>query len=176
VCVYTCMEGFEEWAHARLASLARAAFLLTGDVHLAEDLAQETLVRVAMQWRRKEGAAAPDALARVVMYRIAVDGWRRRGSRPREVLGAVPDRGATAPSVEDGLVLRDALGRLTAKQRAVVALRFYEDLTEAQVAQVLGVSVSTVKSQTRAALVRLRSAATEVWVAFGMEEVAHDQG
>lgn len=170
------MEGFEEWAHARSASLARAAFLLTGDVHLAEDLAQETLVRVALQWGRAKGVESPDALSRVVMYRIAVDGWRRRGSRPREVLGAVPDRGATAPSVEDGLVLRDALQRLTAKQRAVVALRFYEDLTEVQAAQVLGVSVSTVKSQTRDALARLRSADPEVLAAFGTEEVTHDQG
>jgi RNA polymerase sigma-70 factor (sigma-E family) len=146
VCVDTGMETFEEWAHARSAALARSAYLLTTDVHLAEDLAQETLVRVAQRWSRLGSDCHPDAFARVVMYRLAVDAWRRRRSRPTEFLGAPPERAVAGDAVEERLLLLDALSRITAKQRAVLVLRFYEDLTEVQTTEVLGVSVNTVKS------------------------------
>jgi RNA polymerase sigma-70 factor (sigma-E family) len=170
MCVYKGMEDFEAWAQARSAALARSAYLLTGDLHHAEDLAQETLVRVALRWSRLARDSSPDAYARVVMYRLAVDSWRRRRSRPREFLGRPPDLAEADDAVEERLVLRDALARLTAKQRAVLALRFYEDLTEVQTAEVLGVSVSTVKSQTRDALARIRAVAGGLLAALTTEE------
>ncbi len=157
------MEDFEEWVAARRGALARTAYLLTGDVHLAEDLVQETLARVAQKWRSLDRADALNAYARTVMHHLAIDRWRRRRARPREVLSdRHPELGGVGPDVERRLVLRDALSRLTPKQRAVLSLRFFDDLTEVQTAQVLGCSVSTVKSQTRAALDRLRTLAPEL--------------
>jgi RNA polymerase sigma-70 factor (sigma-E family) len=162
-CVTRGVEDFETWVHARAGALARAAYLLTGDVHLAEDLVQDTLARVADRWRRVSSETQPDAYARMVMHHLAIDRWRRRKARPGEVLTAShPELGREGPDVERRLVLRDALARLTPKQRAVLSLRFYEDLTEVQAASVLGCSVSTVKSQTRTALERLRVLAPDL--------------
>jgi RNA polymerase sigma-70 factor (sigma-E family) len=157
------VEGFEEWVAARGGALARTAYLLTGDVHLAEDLVQETLARVAQRWRRLDRSEAYDAYARTTMHHLAIDRWRRRKVRPSEVLSDHhPELGGEGPDVERRLVLRDALARLTPKQRAVLSLRFYDDLTEVQTAHVLGCSVSTVKSQSRAALERLRVLAPDL--------------
>jgi RNA polymerase sigma-70 factor (sigma-E family) len=162
------VEDFEQWAHARSAALARSAYLLTGDLHLAEDLLQETLTRVAQRWGRVRRHGAPDAYARTVMHNLAVDAWRRRRSRPPEVLGApAPELGVHGDVDTDRrLVLREALATLTARQRAVLSLRFYEDLTEVETAAVLGCSVSTVKSTAREALARLRANAPEQLAAF----------
>lgn len=169
-CVHKVVEDFEEWVVARRGALARTAYLLTGDVHLAEDLVQETLTRVAQRWRRLHTPGAYDAYARRVMHHLAIDRWRRRSVRPPEVLtDHHPELGGTGPDVERRLVLRDALARLTPKQRAVLSLRFYDDLTEAQTAHVLGCSVSTVKSQSRAALERLRVLAPDLLASFTEE-------
>ena len=163
-------EGFEAWVVARRATLARSAYLLTGDVHLAEDLVQETLVRVADKW--SQAHEQPDAYARTVMHHRAIDRWRRRRVRPPEVLGdRFPELGRTGADVERRLVLREALSRLTAKQRAVLSLRFYEDLSEVQTAAVLGCSVNTVKSQSRTALDRLRVLAPDLLAAFAEEGI-----
>ena len=165
------MEDFEQWAHARSAALARSAYLLTGDVHLAEDLLQETLTRVAQHWRRVRRQGAPDAYARRVMHHLAIDSWRRRRSRPAEVLGAdTPEVSHVDADADRRVVLRDALARLTPRQRAVLSLRFYEDLTEAETAAVLGCSVSTVKSTAREALARLRAVAPDHLAAFATGE------
>lgn len=165
------MEDFEQWAHARSAALARSAYLLTGDVHLAEDLLQETLTRVAQHWRRVRRQGTPDAYARRVMHHLAIDAWRRRRSRPAEVLGAVtPEVSHVDPDADRRVVLRDALARLTPRQRAVLSLRYYEDLTEVETAGVLGCSVSTVKSTAREALARLRANAPEQLAAFAPGE------
>ena len=161
------MEEFELWVHARGGALARSAYLLTGDAHLAEDLLQETLTRVAQKWRKV--GDSPDAYARRVMHNLAIDSWRRRQARPAEVLGAAPPelsgRGDSI-DVERRVLLRDALARLTPRQRAVLSLRFYEDLTEVEAAAVLGCSVSTVKSTARDALARLRAVAPDLLFAF----------
>ncbi|GAA4741351.1 SigE family RNA polymerase sigma factor [Nocardioides endophyticus] len=157
------MEDFEAWVHARGGALARTAYLLTGDVHLAEDLVQDTLARVAQHWRRIARSGTTDAYARKVMHHLAIDRWRRRSVRPPEVVtDSHPEIGSTGPDVERRLVLREALARLTPRQRAVLSLRFYEDLTEVQAAAVLGCSPNTVKSQTRAALDRLRALAPDL--------------
>lgn len=162
-CVTRGVEDFEAWVAARTGALARTAYLLTGDVHLAEDLVQDTLTRVADRWSSVGRHGSPDAYARTVMHHLAIDRWRRRKARPSEVLtDHHPELGGEGPDVERRLVLRDALTRLTPKQRAVLSLRFYEDLTEAQTAAVLGCSVNTVKSQARAALDRLRVLAPEL--------------
>ena len=164
------VEDFEGWVHARSAWLARSAYLLTGDVHLAEDLVQDTLARVAQHWSRISRRGDPDAYARRVMHHLGIDRWRRRRARPAEVLtDAHPELGGAGPDVERRLLLRDALARLTPKQRAVLSLRFYEDLTEVQTAQVLGCSPSTVKTQTRQALARLRVLAPDLLASLAEE-------
>jgi RNA polymerase sigma-70 factor (sigma-E family) len=164
------MEEFEAYVQARSAALARTAYLLTGDVHHAEDLLQETLARVASRWPALLRKGDPDAYVRTVMYHRAVDTWRRR--RVREVPGQQEEyvelRGACddEETVVRRMVLRDALSRLTPRQRAVLVLRYYEDRTEVEAAAVLGCSVNTVKSQTRHALGRLRLLAPELPEAF----------
>lgn len=163
----TCVsEDFDVWVHARASSLARSALLLAGDVHLAEDLVQETLTRVAQRWPRLVRKGDPEAYAHRVLHHVAIDAWRRRQRRPREVdMTALPD-GRGHDSGQDGtehrLLLREALERLTPKQRAVLVLRFYDDFTEQQTAEVLGCSRNTVKSQTRQALIRLRELAPDL--------------
>ena len=145
-----------EFVSARGAALSRAAYLLTGDHQAAEDLVQDTYVVMVRRWD-KVGTVDPEAYVRKILYSRFVDGWRRRRllelpwASPPEAVG-----GDEAGTTADRLTLRDALARLTPKQRAVLVLRFYEDLTEAQAAAALGISQSTVKSQTRVALQRLR--------------------
>jgi len=155
-----------EFVSARGAALSRAAYLLTGDHQAAEDLVQDTYVVLVRRWQ-KAGTLDPDAYVRRILYSRFVDTWRRR--RLRELPTASPRETATGDETSaaaDRLTLRGALDRLAPKQRAVLVLRFYEDLTEAQAAAALGVSVSTVKSQTRVALQRLRELAPETVAAF----------
>ncbi len=146
--------GFEQWVAARRPALMRTAYLLTGDPHDAEDLVQTSLIKVVPHWARV--AADPEAYVRQVLVTANVSRWRRR--RWREVhTDALPDRAGASPATDDRLALRDALAQLAPRQRAVVVLRYYEDLTERQTAEVLGVAVGTVKSQARDALTRLRA-------------------
>jgi RNA polymerase sigma-70 factor (sigma-E family) len=146
-------EDFEAFVVARYAALLRTAYLLTGDHHDAEDLLQQTLVKAVGAWKRVTGD--PEPYVRTILVRENVSRWRRR--RWRELTtdvvpeGTVPDQDA-----DDRLALHRALGVLAPRQRAVIVLRYYEDLTEAQTAGMLGISVGTVKSQTRDALRRLR--------------------
>jgi RNA polymerase sigma-70 factor (sigma-E family) len=134
----------------------RSAFLLTGDQHLAEDLVQEALARTHRAWSRLEHPENAEAYARKVMYHAQVSFWRR--PRVAEVLAASDDQVSDDPAeaAVQRIALQRALLTLSAKQRAVVVLRFFEDRTEAEAAQLLGISVSTVKTQTGRALQRLR--------------------
>jgi RNA polymerase sigma-70 factor (sigma-E family) len=145
--------SFEEYVAARYRSLLRTAFLLTGHHHDAEDLVQATLVKVVGAWRRI--ADRPDAYVRRTMVNEHVSRWRRH--RGREVVVERTPELAHRPETDDTLSLQAALGALAPRQRAVVVLRYFEDLTERETAEVLGVSVGTVKSQARDALARLRS-------------------
>jgi RNA polymerase sigma-70 factor (sigma-E family) len=160
------VDGFEDFVRTRSAALARRAYLLTGDVYLAEDLLQETLARVAERWRSIARAGDPEPYVRRVLYTQAVNGWRRRrrsAALHRLAAGRAPElAGDDAEAIARRVVLRDSLARLTARQRAVLVLRFYEDCTEVQTAAVLGCSVNTVKSQTRHALARLRELAPDL--------------
>ncbi|MFN8189586.1 MAG: SigE family RNA polymerase sigma factor [Nocardioidaceae bacterium] len=146
-------EDFEQYVAARMPALLRTAYLLTGDPHDAEDLVQTALVKAVPAWKRIAGS--PDAYLRRVMVNENISGWRRR--RGREVLvGETPDRGQADPDTASTLALQRALAALAPRQRAVIVLRYFEDLTERETAEVLGVAVGTVKSQARDALARLR--------------------
>jgi RNA polymerase sigma-70 factor (sigma-E family) len=167
-------EGFRDFVVARSPALARTAYLLTGDRGLAEDLLQEALTRVASRWSKLCSSGEPEPYVRKVLYHCAVDGWRRR--RLREVPQASPaaqvaDTGDTAEHTTQRVALQAALAKLTPKQRAVLVLRFFEDLTEAQTAATLRCSVSTVKSQTRHALQRLQELSPSLVDAMRNEEV-----
>ncbi|GAB2612342.1 RNA polymerase sigma24 factor [Paractinoplanes abujensis] len=152
---------YAHFVRTRTHALLRSAYLLTGDQHLAEDLVQEALARTHRSWQRLERTENAEAYARKVMYHAQVSFWRR--PKVAEVFPAdfEPDSrpGADdhADTTVERLVLRRALLTLSPKQRAVIVLRFFEDHTEAEAAQLMGVSVSTVKTQTARALDRLRS-------------------
>src|SRR5689334_552097 len=158
------MDEFDSFVRARTHALLRSAYLLTGDQQLAEDLVQSALTRTHLAWRRLEDIGNAEAYARRTMYHLQVSWWRR--PRVAEVLpGLVPERpGGDDPagSVSLRLALRAALLRLPARQRAVLVLRFFEDRTESEIADVLGISIGTVKSQTFKALARLRTIAPEL--------------
>ena len=146
-------EDFEAFVAARYAALLRTAYLLTGDHHDAEDLLQQSLVKAVGAWGRIVGD--PEPYVRTILVRQNVSRWRRR--RWREVhTDLPPDRGVEDTGAEDRVRLQQALALLAPRQRAVIVLRYYHDLTEAQTAEALGIAVGTVKSQTRDALRSLR--------------------
>jgi RNA polymerase sigma-70 factor (sigma-E family) len=152
---------FDAFVRARTPALLRTAYLLTGDQHLAEDLVQDALIRTHRAWSRvHEGN--PDAYTRKVMYHLQISSWRR-GRYAEVVSGELPERGRSDEAGHaDRLALRAALRLLTPKQRAVIVLRFFDDLTEAAAAEMLGVSTGTVKSQTAKALAKLRAVAPQL--------------
>jgi RNA polymerase sigma-70 factor (sigma-E family) len=145
---------FETWVAARTAALMRTAYLLTGDWQRAEDLLQTALMRCYPRWERIDD---PEAYVRRTLV-VTYAGWRRR-RWTGEVPGPLPER----PDVTDAHAAADArtdalrlLASLPPRQRAVVVLRYYEGLSESEIAAVLGVSTGTVKSQAARALARLR--------------------
>ncbi|MEU8259129.1 SigE family RNA polymerase sigma factor [Micromonospora sp. NPDC048999] len=150
-------EEFREFVAARSNALLRTAYLLAGDWATAEDLLQTALTKTYLAWKRLGGIEAIEPYARRVLVNTSTSWWRRRwhGERPTEVL---PER-AGVDEIEQQLD-RDALWRhlqaLPARQRAVLVLRFYEDMSEAQTAALLEISPGTVKSQTSRALSTLR--------------------
>jgi RNA polymerase sigma-70 factor (sigma-E family) len=145
--------GFEEFVAARRPALLRTAYLLTGSHPDAEDLVQVALVKCVPHWRKI--ADRPEPYVRQVLARESVSRWRRRRWRETSV-DAMPEGAAEEPDVAGRVALRAALGALPPRQRAVIVLRYYEDLTEKDTASVLGIAVGTVKSQARDALARLR--------------------
>ena len=155
-------DGFREFVRERSPALSRHAYLLTGDHQLAEDLLQSALASTYRHWRRVQGDN-PEAYVRRAMYHQHISWWRRR--RVPEQLSATPRDAAQADPAEATalrLTLAQALSRLSARQRAVVVLRFYADLTEAQAADVLGLRVGTVKRHAHDALRRLREIAPDL--------------
>ena len=170
-------DGFRDFVVARSPALTRTAYLMTGDRHLAEDLLQEALTRVASRWAKVAASGDPEPYVRRVLYTCAVDGWRRK--KPREVLRSRhPEVAGVADDAEHAtqrLALQTALAKLTPKQRAVLVLRFFEDRTETQTAATLGCSVNTVKSQTRHALQRLQELSPSLAGAFRPDELEADR-
>lgn len=148
---------FRAWAGASRSRLRSTAFLLSGDWHLAEDLAQDTLARMFSVWDRVTVAGGPDAYARRVMVNLYLD-HRRRPWRRESLQDRVPD--SVAPSVDEGtrMELIAALRQVPPGQRAVLVLRFWEDLSVEQTAAALNTSTGNVKSQTSRGLTALREA------------------
>lgn len=141
---------FDDWVRARLPHLTRFARTLTADEHAAHDLVQDTLERALLHWNRIE--TDPDAYVRRTMVNRSISVWRKLSrERPTDPM---PDR-AVDDAIRD-VVLLEALKTLAPRQRAVIALRYLEDLTEAQTAEILGCSIGTVKSQASAAIKNLR--------------------
>jgi RNA polymerase sigma-70 factor (sigma-E family) len=157
---------FADWVASRQHRLVRTAYLMTGDLHRAEDLAQEALIKVGARWERLRDGN-PDAYIRTVLYRDNVSWWRRR--RRESPVAQVRDVATSRhdDETERGIVLRNALAGLTAKQRAVLVLRYFDDLSERETAEILGVSVGTVKSQTNAALRRIVELSPDLAEAVG---------
>jgi RNA polymerase sigma-70 factor (sigma-E family) len=150
-------DEYAEFAAARAGHLYRSACLLTaGDTHLAEDLVQETFGRLYLRWGRLSRVDNPAAYAQTVLTRAFLAHQRRRSSTER-----VTDRMPDLPGTNGGdaplrLTLLDALSRLPAKDRAVIVLRYWEDRSVEQTADVLGVSSAAVRTRCVRALGRLR--------------------
>jgi RNA polymerase sigma-70 factor (sigma-E family) len=143
----TPFEGFDEFVRTRTGPLSRTAYLLTGDHHLAQDLVQVALTRLASRWPQLRDGV-PEAYARRIMVNEFTS-WRRRRRYHEKPTDKVND--AAGPDLATvavrRLVLHRALARLAPRQRAVLVLRFYEDLSEADTAQMLGCSVGTVNGR-----------------------------
>lgn len=152
-------QDFDDFVVARTSALSRTAYLLTGDAHLAEDLVQTALLKAAGHWTRIHGD--PEPYVRRILYTQNISWWRRRRHVAEQPLGA-HDLPAPAADPDLRLSLAQALGTLTTRQRTVLVLRFYEDLTETQVAEQLGISRGSVKSTARQGLARLRTVAPDL--------------
>jgi RNA polymerase sigma-70 factor (sigma-E family) len=152
---------YEEFADSRLGALLRYAVMLTGDLHMAQDLVQDTMVRVQLNWRRVAGSDSPDGYVRKMLTNQFID--LRRGSWLRRVLlRAEPDPVRAVPfDHADETAERDRvwgmLAKLPRQQRAALVLRYYEDLPDADIAEVLGCAVGTVRSSISRALATLRA-------------------
>ncbi|MFI7362252.1 SigE family RNA polymerase sigma factor [Streptomyces sp. NPDC050149] len=145
---------FDEFARSRQAQLRRAAYLLCGDWHLAEDLTQTALAKLYAVWR-KVRMDSPDSYARKVLFRTFVDETRRRRWWERPSARQY-DLAAPAHDLDLRLVLLAALRQVPARSRAVLVLRFWEDQSVEETAAALGCSTGTVKSQTSRGLATLR--------------------
>ncbi len=148
---------FDTFVAARWQRLTRTAFLLTGDHHEAEDLVQDTLAKACPHWARIRRLDAPDAYLHRAMVNNSFSRHRRRRAR-QLLMPWVPEpaQPAATAQVEQRSALLQALDELPPRQRAVVVLRYWEDLSERQVADVLGCSTGNVKSQASRGIAKLR--------------------
>ncbi len=149
--------GFRDYVTSRGRSLLRTAYLLTGNMADAEDLVQAALAKTYVAWDRIEDRGALDGYVRRAMINTHISWWRRR--RLEEFpTDEIPDQAVADHSGDSDLqaTLRQAIDRLPQRMREAVVLRFYEDMTEAEVADALGVSLGTVKSTVSRAMAKLR--------------------
>ncbi|MEV0385515.1 SigE family RNA polymerase sigma factor [Nonomuraea sp. NPDC050643] len=144
---------FERFVADRAEALLRYGYVLTGNPHDAADLVQDALVRLRGTWERVRLKRDPESYVRTTMTRLHINTWRRRR---REHITAEPPDGSYVDSLYEGSPLWDALAELPRRQRAVLVLRYYEQLTDAEIAEALGVSRGTVRSQASRALDKLR--------------------
>ncbi|MEY9855528.1 RNA polymerase sigma-70 factor (sigma-E family) [Catenulispora sp. GAS73] len=157
-------QAFWQFVASRRQQLVRTAYLLAGDHGHAEDFVQDALIRVHRNWRRIERVDQPEAYVRKIIVNLANSWWRRALRHRTHVEWQPPDRpdeydGHAAVDREDELWR--ALATLPPGMRAVIVLRYYEELTEAETAALLGRSIGTVKSQASRGLVRMREALSE---------------
>ncbi|MGN6131062.1 MAG: SigE family RNA polymerase sigma factor [Nocardioidaceae bacterium] len=150
---------FSAYMAARQPSLLRTAYLLTGDRHAAEDLVQTSLAKLYLSWDKVQRREVLDGYVRRIMVNENNSLWRRAWKRREVSTDAVPETEVQPPPSYDGQ--SEALWRfvqtLPRRQRAVIVLRYYEDLSEAEVADILGISTGTVKSQASRALAAMRT-------------------
>ena len=146
---------FTEFVHASWASLHRTAYLMLGDRAEAEDLVQTTLAKTYASWSKVRDVDAAPGYARTVLVNTGASWFRKKSWRNERPTETLPDQGhETDPSDRPAII--DALAQLPPRQRAVIVLRYYDDLSVTQTATALGCSDGTVKSQTSDALNRLR--------------------
>ena len=153
---------FSAYMHARQASLMRTAYLLTGDRHTAEDLVQTAFAKLYLSWDKVREQGSIDGYVRRILVNENNSLWRRAWKRRELASDTLPDR----PHHDEydagvGRELWDLVQTLPRKARAVVVLRYYEELSEAETAEILGISVGTVKSQASRALATLRERAPQ---------------
>ncbi|MFI9590529.1 SigE family RNA polymerase sigma factor [Nonomuraea sp. NPDC052265] len=146
------MEDFDEFIQARGDALLRYGYVLAGNSEDAADLVQEALARLGDAWFRVRKKNDPEGYVRTIMVRLHVKSWRRR--HREDLVAAVPEHGGLDQYSDAALWA--ALQELPRRQRAVVVLRYYEDLPDQEIAEILGVSRGTVRSQAARALDKLR--------------------
>ena len=149
-------DGFDAFVRARLPALLRFAHALTGDPHTAADLVQDALERTGMRWHRIERQGDPEGYVRRAIINGRTSRWRKH--RRETLVDCVPERTTSYDAPRHDDQLWQLLATLPPRQRAVLVLRYYEDLSEAQIAATLGCSPGTVKSQSSKAIAKLRAA------------------
>lgn len=150
--------SYVEFVSARWTSLYRLAYLLAGSEHAAEDLLQTSLMKAFVAWDKVQRTESPEAYVRRIVVNGAISDGRRQSRRPEVSLELIPESPTAATDVAsiDRAALWPLVAALPPRQRAVVVLRYYEDLSEAEIARILGCARGTVKSQASAALRSLR--------------------
>jgi RNA polymerase sigma-70 factor (sigma-E family) len=153
--------SFPDFVTRQQQSLLRLAFLLAGDRGHAEDLVQTALMKTYRHWDRITERGEPSAYVRRALVTTHTS-WRRRASHREQLTGRLPDIATAEPAdrIDASEQLRRALSALPPRMRATVVLRYYEDLSELQTAQLMGCSESTVNTQAARGLARLRTALT----------------
>ena len=163
---------FEAYMVARQPSLLRTAYLLTGDRHTAEDLVQTAFAKLYLSWDRVQRRELVDGYVRRILVNEHNSLWRRAFKRREVVSDEVPETHAPADRHDDGesAALWAFVQTLPRKQRAVIVLRYYEDLSEAQIADAIQCAPGTVKSQASAAIAALRRAVAGAGISEVVEE------
>ncbi|WP_327049482.1 SigE family RNA polymerase sigma factor [Microbispora sp. NBC_01189] len=148
-------EEFHTYVQSRGAALLRVANQLTGNPSDAEDLLQTALARTYLAWDRIRDRSSLDGYVRRAMVNINISWWRRRRLEeyPSEAIPDVPAQQDARHRYDE---LEQALDRLPTRQRAAIVLRYYEDMTEPEIARTLGISVGTVKSTVSRGMAKLR--------------------
>ncbi|WP_203337877.1 SigE family RNA polymerase sigma factor [Nocardioides limicola] len=154
-------EAFEAFVRARYRALLGFGRALTASPEDAADLVHDALASTLLAWDRVESKGDPEGFVRRAMVNRNISTWRRRAHEKARLASVDPADGHPEPEVERAMVLLAAVRRLPARQRTVIALRFYQDLPVAEVASYMGCSEGTVKSQTAKAMVNLRAALTD---------------
>jgi RNA polymerase sigma-70 factor (sigma-E family) len=170
---------FSAFVRASMPALLRSAYALTGDQYLAEDLVQSALARTHQAWGRLREVGNAQAYTRKVMYHLHISWWRQN-KLGESLMDAPPDvappRGENSTSaITTRLQMQIALSRLTAKQRAILVLRFLEDRSEQETADLLNISVGTVKSQTSRALANMRNVVLDLGMLADGMRLHHPQ-
>lgn len=167
-------KDFRAFVDHRSGALFRRAYLLTGDRHRAEDLVQSALAKAASKWTRLRRQDRAEAYVQRIIYNDYASWWRRRAKITELASSNVPDQPLAGAGhdhqTELKMIVHAALYRLTPRQRAVLVLRYLEDLSETECAQLLDISVGAVRSQNHRALARLREVAPELSPAMVSKE------